>query len=129
MEVYGRNFGIAFQLVDDILDYSAEETALGKTVGDDFREGKMTLPVVLSFERADASEKAFLKRCLEDLEQGEDDLAKVIAIMEKYHALADAKAQARGYGETALAALEGFATSPVRDALSEGVRFCIERAH
>ena len=68
----------------------------------------------------------FLAGCLWFAGEG---LAKVIAIMEKYHALADAKAQARGYDETALAALAGFATSPVRDALSEGVRFCIERAH
>ena len=129
LEAYGRNFGIAFQLVDDILDYSAEQLALGKTIGDDFREGKMTLPVVLAFDRADSSERAFLRRCLEDLEQDDADLERTINMMVKYDALADAKARARRYGQMAKGAMETFPDSPAKRALIEVVEFCIERAH
>ena len=67
--IYGRNFGIAFQLVDDVLDYSARQAELGKTIGDDFREGKITLPVVLAIARGSDAERVFWRRCLEDLEQ------------------------------------------------------------
>jgi len=129
LEAYGRNFGIAFQLVDDILDYSAEQLALGKTIGDDFREGKMTLPVVLAYERADARERSFLRRCLEDLEQDERDLERAIDLMVKYDALSDAKARARHYGQVAKAAMEVFPENPAKAALIEVVEFCIERAH
>lgn len=129
VEAYGRNFGIAFQLVDDILDYSAEQAALGKTVGDDFREGKMTLPVVLAIERSNAEERAFFRRCLEDLNQQDGDLSRAIALMEKYGALDEAKARARFYREAALQALEPFDANPAKAALLEVVDFCIERAH
>ena len=129
LEIYGRHFGIAFQLVDDILDYSAEQAALGKSVGDDFREGKITLPVVLTYERADENERAFLRRCLEDLDQEPSDLERAIDLMEKYGALADAKARARNYGETARSALMIFPDSPAKTALTQVVEFCIERAH
>src|SRR5579859_1445372 len=68
LDAYGRNLGVAFQLVDDMLDYSAEQTALGKTVGDDFRDGKITLPIVLAFARGDDQERGFWRRTLEDLD-------------------------------------------------------------
>lgn len=129
LESYGRNFGIAFQLVDDILDYSAEQAALGKSVGDDFREGKITLPVVLTYERANEDERAYLRRCLEDLDQEPADLQRAIGLMEKYGALSDAKARARSYGETALAALASFDDGNAKTALAKVVEFCIERAH
>jgi octaprenyl-diphosphate synthase len=129
LEAYGRNFGIAFQLVDDILDYSAEQIDLGKTIGDDFREGKMTLPVVLTFARAEPHERAFLRRCLEELEQDGSDLENAITLMTKYDALADSKARARHYGQMAKAALAIFPESPAKRALIEVVAFCIERAH
>ena len=69
LATYGDNLGIAFQLVDDALDYSARQALLGKTVGDDFREGKITLPVLLAFARGDEAERAFWRRVLEELEQ------------------------------------------------------------
>ena len=70
LESYGLNLGIAFQLIDDVLDYSAEQAELGKTVGDDFREGKITLPVILAFRRGDETEREFWRRTLEDPEPG-----------------------------------------------------------
>jgi octaprenyl-diphosphate synthase len=126
---YGRNFGIAFQLVDDILDFSARQAELGKTVGDDFREGKITLPVILAYRRGDEAERGFWRRCLEDLEQDEADLAQAQALMERHNALADSMARARRYGKDARKALEAFPDSPVKRELIDVVDFCVERAY
>ncbi|HYH17751.1 MAG TPA: polyprenyl synthetase family protein, partial [Azospirillum sp.] len=78
---YGMNLGIAFQLVDDVLDYSAKQAKLGKTVGDDFREGKITLPVVLAFRRGNDEERAFWRRAMEELEQQDGDLERAQQLM------------------------------------------------
>ena len=129
LESYGRNLGIAFQLVDDVLDYSAEQASLGKSIGDDFREGKMTLPIVLTLARCNEEERQFFKRCLEDLEQSDGDLERAIAIISHYDAVEDAKAQARGFGQKALNALSGFPSGEAKSALRDVVEFCIERAH
>jgi octaprenyl-diphosphate synthase len=128
LEAYGRNLGIAFQLVDDALDYAAEQERLGKTVGDDFREGKITLPVLLAFERGDAAEREFWRRTLEEKEQGPSDLARAQALIERHGGLRDTVARAQAYGDAALAALETFADGPVRRALAGIVAFCIARA-
>jgi octaprenyl-diphosphate synthase len=126
---YGRNFGIAFQLVDDILDFSAHQAELGKTVGDDFREGKITLPVILAYRRGDEAERGFWRRCLEDLEQDAADLARAQALMERHNALADSMARARRYGADAREALAAFPDSPVKRELIDVVDFCVERAY
>jgi len=95
LESYGRNLGIAFQLVDDALDYSAEQERLGKTVGDDFREGKITLPVILAFARGNDAERAFWRRVLEEKQQEESDLSHALALMHRHNAIADTIARAR----------------------------------
>jgi octaprenyl-diphosphate synthase len=128
LRAYGHNLGIAFQLVDDALDYSAEQERLGKTVGDDFREGKITLPVLLAFARGDEAEKAFWRRTVEQREQSDDDLAEAIALMQKHRAFADTVGRARDYGAKALAALGAFPESVERHALADIVDFCISRA-
>jgi len=129
LDAYGLNLGIAFQLVDDALDYAAHQADLGKTVGDDFREGKITLPVVLAIARADAAERAFWVRTLERQEQGADDLAEAQALLRRHRAIEESLDRARGYGETALAALDRFPAGEERAALAEVVRFCIDRAY
>ncbi len=129
LETYGRNFGIAFQLVDDILDFSARQADLGKTVGDDFREGKITLPVILAYRRGDGAERAFWRRCLEDLEQGEADLDRALELMGRHGALDDSMAQARRYGTIAREALEAFPDSGIKSELIDLVDFCVDRAH
>jgi len=126
---YGRNFGIAFQLVDDILDFSARQAELGKTVGDDFREGKITLPVILAYRRGDEAEREFWRRCLEDLDQNEADLAHAIVLMDRHNALGDSMARARHYGAKARAALDIFPSSPIKREMIEVVDFCVDRAH
>ena len=126
---YGMNLGVAFQLIDDALDYGGQAAKLGKNVGDDFREGKITLPVVLSFRRGNEAERAFWKRVLEkgDIEDG--DLETALATMKKHRALEDTVERARHYGAMARDALELFSNSPWRRALLETVDFCIGRAH
>ncbi|MEH6631066.1 MAG: polyprenyl synthetase family protein [Halopseudomonas aestusnigri] len=127
LENYGQFLGIAFQLVDDILDYSAKQAALGKTVGDDFREGKMTLPIILAFERASDEEKIFWTRVIEKLEQTDDDLDTALGLMAKHNALEDSMATARQYVQKAIAALEIFPDSIEKRALIGAVEFSIER--
>jgi octaprenyl-diphosphate synthase len=126
---YGRNFGIAFQLVDDVLDYSARQADLGKTIGDDFREGKITLPVVLAFARGSEEERRFWCRCLEDLEQRDADLGRALGLMDRHGALDDSLDRARAYGNDAIDSLAVFEDSPYRRAMIEVVEFCIERAY
>jgi octaprenyl-diphosphate synthase len=129
LESFGRNLGIAFQLVDDALDYSGKKASLGKDVGDDFRERKITLPVVLSFRRGSAEERNFWKRTLEDGDQTNDDLIYATKLMERHGALADTIDRARHYGAMACDALAIFPDSEWKSALLESVAFCISRAH
>jgi octaprenyl-diphosphate synthase len=126
---YGMNLGIAFQLVDDVLDYGGTSASLGKNVGDDFREGKITLPIVLAFRRGTDEERAFWRRALEEGDVSEDDLATALAILRRHRALEDTLEQARRYGAMARDALGLFPRSPVKQALLQVVDFCIARAH
>ena len=129
LESYGRNLGIAFQLVDDALDYSAQQETLGKTIGDDFREGKITLPVVLAFRRGDDEERKFWRRCLEDVEQRDDDLQTAVGILTRHRALDDTVERARHYGSMARDALGIFPDNEIKHAMVEVVDFCINRAY
>jgi octaprenyl-diphosphate synthase len=129
LERYGMNIGIAFQLVDDVLDYSARQAELGKTVGDDFREGKLTLPVILAFERGDEAERAFWRRTVEELEQHEGDLAEAVTLMERHQALSESLERARHYAGIARDALASFPDQPIKRALLDAVDFTVERAY
>ena len=126
---YGTNLGIAFQLIDDALDYGGSSSALGKNVGDDFREGKITLPVVLSFRRGSAEERAFWSRTLEKGEIADPDLDTAIATMRRHRAIEDTIERARHYGAMARDALELFPASDHKAALLDVVDFCIRRAN
>lgn len=129
LEAFGLNLGIAFQLIDDVLDYSAVQAELGKTIGDDFREGKITLPVILAFRRGDNEERAFWRRTLEDQEQQDGDLGHAIELMNKHDALKDSVERARHYGAIAKDALGIFADCPEKDAFHELIEFCIKRPY
>jgi len=126
---FGMNLGIAFQLVDDALDYGGKAAKLGKNVGDDFREGKITLPVVLSFRRGSESERVFWRRTLENGEATDADLEQAIALMTKHRAIDDTIQRARHYGAIANDALALFPASPMKEALEEAVEFCITRSN
>src|SRR5260221_9490663 len=126
---FGMNLGIAFQLVDDALDYGGKAARLGKNVGDDFREGKITLPVVLAFRRGSDGERAFWQRTLERGETAENDLEQAIALMAKHRAIEDTVSRARHYGAIAKDALALFPAAPMKQGLEDAVEFSIDRTN
>ena len=129
LESYGMNLGIAFQLIDDVLDYSAKQATLGKSIGDDFKEGKISLPVILAFRRGDELEREFWHRTLEKLDQNEDDFAHALHLMKKHGALKDSVERARHYGAIARDSLGIFKDGPIKVIFGDLIDFCIERAH
>jgi octaprenyl-diphosphate synthase len=128
LKSYGRNLGIAFQLVDDALDYSGDSARLGKSVGDDFREGKITLPVILCFRRGGNDERAFWQRTLSEGKIEDGDLEHAIRLMKKHNALEATLERARHYGAIARDALAIFPDLPTTRALSDVIGFCVSRA-
>ena len=129
LKSYGKSLGIAFQLVDDALDYSGDSAKLGKAVGDDFREGKITLPVILSFRRGSDEERAFWRRTLTDAEIRDGDLEHAMGLMRKHKAIEATLERARYYGSVARDALATFRDSQPKKAMLDVVEFCIARAH
>ena len=128
LKSYGRNLGIAFQLVDDALDYAGDSRHLGKAVGDDFREGKITLPVILCFRRGGDIERNFWKRTLSDAQIEEGDLEQAIRLMKKHRAIEATLERARHYGAIARDALAIFKSDRHTHALNDLIGFCINRA-
>ncbi len=129
MDCYGLNLGIAFQLVDDALDYGSESATMGKSVGDDFRDGKVTLPVILAYRRGGDTERAFWRRTLEKLDQSDRDLGEAIGLLQRHRAIEDAIERARHYGAIARDALGIFGDGTAKKALLEAIDFAIERAY
>jgi len=124
---YGMNLGLAFQLIDDALDYGGSSKDLGKNVGDDFREGKVTLPVILSYRRGSAAERAFWKEAIEDGRTDDAALEKAVGLMGRHGAIADTIGRARHFGGIARDALAPLPASPQKAALLEVIDFCISR--
>ncbi|WP_025885799.1 polyprenyl synthetase family protein [Asaia prunellae] len=129
LDAYGTNLGMAFQLVDDALDYAADQQVLGKTVGDDMREGKITLPVLAAFQAGDESERAFWLRVIETGEQTEDDLPHALALIEKRGAIQTTLDRARLYADAAIEALSVFPDSPIRRLMSDAASYTVSRAN
>lgn len=126
---YGNNLGLAFQLIDDALDYGGTSSALGKNVGDDFREGKVTLPVILCYRRGNESERNFWR---EAIEQGQTDgnrLEEAMRLMQGHGALEDTLERARQYCSVAKDALATVADTPLKDALIEVLDYSLLRAN
>ncbi|MBH76607.1 MAG: farnesyltranstransferase [Dehalococcoidia bacterium] len=129
LESYGRNLGVAFQLVDDVLDFSAREAALGKTVGDDFRDGKITLPIVLAYRRGDETERKFWRRCMVHGKIESGDMQRAQLLLERHGTLVDTLERAQHYGAIARDALAIFPAGVEKNALLSVVDFCIHRGH
>jgi octaprenyl-diphosphate synthase len=125
---YGMSLGIAFQLIDDALDYSADQETLGKTVGDDFREGKITFPVLTAFATGDEAERAFWRRTIEESAQSETDLGEAMALIARRDAIGATLARAAGFAASAKAALAIFPDSPIRRALIDVADYTVSRA-
>jgi octaprenyl-diphosphate synthase len=125
---YGLNLGIVFQLVDDALDYAGESASLGKSTGDDFREGKITLPVILSVSGGSEQERTFWQRTLGDGRIEAGDFEHAVGIMHHHGAIAATLDRARHYGALAADALAALPQGPSLRALTDVVEFCISRA-
>ena len=126
---YGTNLGLAFQLVDDALDYGGKASELGKNVGDDFREGKVTLPVILAYRRGTAEERSFWKAAIEDNQADDAALEQAVTLMHRHNSIADTIARARHFGEIARDALAPLPRTPEKDALLDVIDFCISRVN
>ncbi len=129
LDSYGRNLGIAFQLVDDALDYASDGATMGKDAGDDLRDGKVTLPVILAFARGSETDRAFWKDAIEGRRTSDDDLAHATTLLRSTGALDDTLKRARHYGQRAIDALGGFQVNTAKAALIEAVEFAVARAY
>jgi octaprenyl-diphosphate synthase len=127
LRTYGDGLGMAFQLADDLLDYGGSSAALGKNTGDDFREGKVTLPVILAFRNGDDTARDFWRRTIARGKQAPGDLDQAMAYLHQSNALAETQAAARGHANRALAALAGFPPGPLRTSLEEIAEFVVAR--
>jgi len=129
LEAYGRFLGIAFQLVDDAIDYSSDEATMGKGQGDDFRDGKVTLPVILAYARGSSDDRAFWKAAMQGERISDEDLAHATGLIHSTGALSDTLERARHYGRRAIDALAPFPASRAKAALVEAVEFAVARAY
>ncbi|MEM9600370.1 MAG: polyprenyl synthetase family protein, partial [Pseudomonadota bacterium] len=125
---YGLKLGLAFQLIDDALDYGGQQAALGKSVGDDFREGKMTLPVIRTLTRADEAEIAFWRKVIVERDQDDLDLQRAVSYLRKSGALEETVQMARRFSVEAIEALDQFEKTPLRDCLQNLAAFVVSRA-
>jgi octaprenyl-diphosphate synthase len=129
LESYGKHLGIAFQLADDVIDYASDTAVMGKGVGDDFRDGKMTLPVILAYARGSEDDRSFWRAAVSGERIGDEDLEHAVQLMRSTDALGDTIELARHYGRRAIAALAAFPSSKAKAALTEAVEFAIARAY
>jgi octaprenyl-diphosphate synthase len=129
LDSYGRNLGIAFQLVDDAIDYVSDEATMGKGVGDDFRDGKMTLPVILAYARGEPEDRKFWQAAMEGRRIADTDLAEAQRLIRETNAVADTIERARHFGQRAIDALGPFPASPAKAAMTEAVEFAIARGY
>jgi len=129
LESFGKNLGIAFQLTDDVIDYASDAATMGKGVGDDFRDGKVTLPVILAYARGDEADRAFWRAAMAGERVGDDDLVQATGLLRSTDALSDTIERARQYGRRAIDALANVPSSKAKAALVEAVEFAIARAY
>jgi octaprenyl-diphosphate synthase len=127
LHTFGDALGIAFQIVDDILDYGGVAQVIGKNTGDDFRERKLTLPVIRAVAAADAEERAFWSRTIEKGRQEAGDLDRAMAILARHGALDSTRATALDWAARAKAALSEVPAHPIRELLDELADYVVER--
>jgi octaprenyl-diphosphate synthase len=125
---YGDALGVCFQIVDDLLDYDGAAEAMGKNVGDDFREGKLTMPVIKAVARADADERAFWSRTMEKRKIGDGDLEQALGLLAKYDTIAATRAEAQLWAGKARDALEVLPDSEMRSVLGDLLDYVMSRA-
>ena len=129
LEAYGRYLGIAFQLVDDAIDYDSESGESGKDKGDDFREGKMTLPVILAYARGSEEERSFWRDAIAGFRIEDEDLAHAVELINRYGAVASTRERARYFAQRAIDAIGCFPASDARAAMAEAAEFAVSRRY
>jgi octaprenyl-diphosphate synthase len=129
LDDYGRNLGIAFQLVDDAIDYDTGTADMGKDRGDDFREGKMTLPVILAYARGTGEERKFWEEAIAGFRTEEADLAHAVELIRKHDAIAATRERARHFAQRACDALSIFPDGRARAAMVEAAQFAVARGY
>ena len=127
LKSFGTNFGMTFQLIDDAIDYSSTNEKLGKNIGDDFKEGKITLPIILAFLRSNNKEKKFWNKTIVNLNQSENDLTNAIQIIEKYNCLEDTVDRARHFANVAIDSLGIFENNDYKRSLMNLIRASVNR--
>ena len=128
LRLYGRELGFAFQLVDDVLDYRGEAGTLGKNTGDDLREGKMTLPIILALVDSTPAERSLIEKALGDAEVADETVARVVAILEKYDTLNRTVEKAHAHARAAREALRVLPASEMRTLLGDVAELSVARA-
>src|SRR5690606_32424853 len=127
LRTFGDALGIAFQLVDDLLDYRGDAATLGKNVGDDLAEGKPTLPLIHTMREGTAEQAALVRKAIQ--QGGLEDLAGILAAVEASGALDYTAQKAREHAARAIASLDALPASAYRDALVELTEFAVARTH
>ena len=127
LKSFGTNFGMSFQLIDDAIDYSSSTTMLGKNIGDDFKEGKVTLPIILAYLRSNDYEKEFWKKTIRHLDQNKDDFSKAIEIINKYKCIEDTINRAKHFANIAKDSLGIFDDSEYKEILTNLVNSGLTR--
>lgn len=129
LEDYGRFLGIAFQLVDDTIDYVSDAETMGKDAGDDFRDGKLTLPVILAYQRGDGAAREFWEKAISGRANGPDEFQRALQYLKETNGIEDTMARAFSYRDQAVEALSILPDSPARRALVETAAFAVGRVY
>ena len=129
LATFGDALGVAFQIIDDLLDYGGVSAVIGKDIGDDFREGKATLPVLLAHARGTADERAFWQRVIEKRDQRDGDLEHALSLMDRHDALTDTRQKAAAFVDSAVEALSSLPETPLRSALADIAGYVVARAY
>ncbi|MCZ8017492.1 polyprenyl synthetase family protein [Novosphingobium sp.] len=127
LEDYGRNLGIAFQLVDDAMDYDSDAGEMGKGKGDDFREGKMTLPVILAYARGSGEERRFWQDAIQGHRTSDADLAYAVELIGRHDTVSATRERARHFAQRAIDAIAGFPAGAAHAAMVEAAEFAVAR--
>jgi len=129
LRLYGHHLGMSFQMIDDVMDYAAADSVMGKNAGDDFHEGKITLPVLFALQKADAGERAFWQRTMGDHNQTSGDLQTARRLIDKHEAMTAGRKAAQTHAGQAREALKGLPCGPLKDSLDELLDFVVRRNH
>ncbi len=127
LRTYGDALGIAFQMADDLLDYEGDTTVTGKNLGDDFRERKLTLPVIKAVARSDAEEWSFWKRTIEKGDQRDGDLAQAMELIRRHETLEETRMEALAWSNRAKSALEVLPDHELRDLMADLANYVVAR--